>query len=796
MKSMMKSFLLLLFVFSPVMAAKVIQFNDNGGWCWYQDERAIIYNGKLIVSSVASEPGKEGENRKGDIEVMSYDIDKGGPVEKYILHKNLQADDHAAPALLALPDGKILTVYSKHSSDKDARYRITKKAGDISDWSDEMVHTRNDGVCYSNLFQLRGENNRIYNFYRGENFNPNFIVSDDNGKSWQYGGHLIKKDKHRPYVKYASNNKDKIHFVTTEGHPRDYDNSIYHGYLYHGKIFNSYGVMVGDISQGPVAPEKLTKVYAGNKDNVAWTMDLHLDKNGNPYTVFSVQKDSAGMRPRSGGEDIRYHFARLIDGKWQVNEIAYAGSKLYAGEDDYSGLAALDPQNPNRMVISTNANPESGVPLVSNADGDRHYELFEGKSSDNGKTWKWQPLTQNSLQDNIRPIIPIWDSSDSFVLWLRGRLESYTWYNLEIVGVKNLKPNDPDLCPKIELKKYSDDMTKDAIVTVMSAVADWQIANPSRHSLTDWTQGAYFAGLTEFAKMYKDDKYFQELKRIGDKTGWKLGNRKYHADDQAVGQMYVDMYLKYKDPVMLKDTQEVFDYVIKNRSYMPLDLRRPRDGKDRYWWCDSLFMGPPALAKLTTATGDSKYIDFMTEEWKYSYWYLYDQKEHLFFRDCNYFDRREANGKKVFWSRGNGWVMGGLVRVLDEMPKDYPDRPFFEKLYKEMASKVAEILPKDGLWHSSLLDLVSFPSKEASGSGFYTYALAWGINRGYLDKEQYLPIVTGAWQNLVNCVHPNGKLGYVQPIGADPRKVQSHQTEIYGVGAFLLAGSEMVKLAE
>ena len=796
MKSIIQFLLLISLAISTAMTAEVIQFNDNGGWCWYQDERVIVHDGKLILATVASEPGKDGSSRKGDIEVASYDISKGGPVEKIILHKNLQSDDHNTPALLALPNGNILAMYSKHSSDHNIRYRITQKSGDLSVWSDEHISTRKAGACYSNVFQLSSEKGRIYDFYRGENYNPNFIISDDNGKTWEYGGHLIRKDKHRPYVKYASNNKDKIHFVTTEGHPRDYDNSIYHGYIFKGKVYDSFGKEVGDLSTGPVAPEQLTKVYAGNKDNVAWTIDLHLNKNGKPYTVFSVQKDSAGMRTGSGGEDIRYYFAKFNGKDWQVNEIAYAGSKLYSGEDDYSGLAALDPQNPDRMIISTNADPVSGKPLMSNADGDRHYELFEGLSGDDGKTWKWQPLTKNSLFDNLRPVIPIWDSSDSIVLWLRGKLDSYTWYNLEVVGVLNPKTNDPVLCPKVEIKQYSNDIDKADIMNVMTAVADWQIANPSRHNLTDWTTGAYWAGLTEFARIYKTDKYLEELKRLGDKTSWKLGRRKYFADDQAVGQMYIDMYLKYKDPQMLKDTKEVFDYVIKNRSYMPLDLRRPINGKDRYWWCDSLFMGPPVLAKLTTATGDMKYIDFMTEEWKYSYYYLYDQEEHLFFRDCNYFDKRESNGKKVFWSRGNGWVMGGLVRVLDEMPKDYPDRPFFEKLYKEMSAKVAAILPDDGLWHSSLLDPVSFPSKEASGSGFYTYALAWGINRGYLDKDEYLPIVTKAWQNLVGCVHPSGKLGYVQPIGADPRKVQSHQTEIYGVGAFLLAGSEMIKLAE
>ncbi|MEI6244614.1 MAG: glycoside hydrolase family 88 protein, partial [Acidobacteriota bacterium] len=157
--------------------------------------------------------------------------------------------------------------------------------------------------------------------------------------------------------------------------------------------------------------------------------------------------------------------------------------------------------------------------------------------------------------------------------------------------------------------------------------------------------------------------------------------------------------------------------------------------------------------------------------------------------------KREANGRRVFWSRGNGWVMGGLVRLLKELPANYPKRAFYVSLYKEMAARVIQLQQPDGLWRSSLLDPDAYPGGEASGSGFYTYALAWGINTGVLDAKTYAPAVRKAWTGMTSLLQPDGHVGWVQPIGQDPRRDFSPESwEVYGTGAFLLAGSEVIKL--
>ena len=195
-------------------------------------------------------------------------------------------------------------------------------------------------------------------------------------------------------------------------------------------------------------------------------------------------------------------------------------------------------------------------------------------------------------------------------------------------------------------------------------------------------------------------------------------------------------------------------------------------------------------------TGDKKYVDFLNREYRATYDFLFDKEEHLFYRDSRYFNKKEANGKKVFWGRGNGWVLGGLSEILQALPAKDKHRRFYEDLFVTLSARVAELQSKDGYWHASLLDPESYPSPETSATGFIVYALAYGINEGLLDKDKFTPVVVKGWQAMLDAVSAEGKLGYVQPIGADPRKVTREMTEVYGVGAFLLAGNQIYKMAQ
>ena len=330
----------------------------------------------------------------------------------------------------------------------------------------------------------------------------------------------------------------------------------------------------------------------------------------------------------------------------------------------------------------------------------------------------------------------------------------------------------------------------------MQRVADWQLAHPSAHPTTDWTQAAGDAGMMALAGISGDPKYRDALLAVGEANGWKPGLRLYHADDLAIGQTYAGLYFLYRDPKMIAPLRSRLDAILSAPpNFENLDFHQPHDQASQLWsWCDSLFMAPPVWMQLFAATGDERYLDFAVKNWWRTTDYLYDPSEHLYFRDSTYFDRRETNGKKIFWSRGNGWVMAGLVRILQLLPTNHPSRARFVRLFQEMAETILGYQQPDGLWRSSLLDPDSYPLKESSGSGFYVYALAWGVNQGLLDATKFKPGINKAWTAVVDSVDGEGKLTHVQPIGSDPTTFADDSTEVFGVGAFLLAGSEVYRM--
>ena len=345
---------------------------------------------------------------------------------------------------------------------------------------------------------------------------------------------------------------------------------------------------------------------------------------------------------------------------------------------------------------------------------------------------------------------------------------------------------------------------KNEVKDLMQRVADWQIANPPvghEHDDLSWTNAALYMGMLDWAEIKekedRDSYYYEWLRKIGKRNFWQMGKYMYHADFIAVGQVFIDMYKKYGDRNMILPVLARTEFVINHPSDSNLELDyRNMATLERWSWCDALFMAPPVYAKMYMLTRNIRFMDFLNREYKATYDYLYDKEEKLFYRDCRYFDKKEANGKKVFWGRGNGWVLGGLVEILQELPEINMYRSFYEDLFVELSYRMAELQGNDGYWHASLLDPDSYPSPETSVTGLVVYALAYGVNVGLLDGNVVMPVLEKGWQALVKAVERNGKLGYVQPIGADPKKVTKEMTEVYGVGAFLLAASQIYKMAK
>ncbi len=412
-------------------------FSDDGAWCWFQDERAVMHDGKLIIGTVAD--GRHDPRRRGNVEVVTHDVRKGTTTRE-VLHHRLQRDDHASPAFLVREDGRLLALYTKHGNDNAVRHRLGEPGGVC--WGEERVFVPSEPsrVTYSNPILLASENDgrgRLYNFFRGhdDSFKPSWMTSDDGGDTWRARGIWIDfpaPRRHRPYVKYTSDGRDEIHFAFTEGHPRDHDNSVYHAFYRDGAFYRSDGAHAGAVRDGPMTPEMATRVFRGDADNVAWTSDLHLDESGHPTLVYSVQRDSGGLRPGhpDAGRDHRYRYARWDGQRWLDSEVARGGSRLYPGEDDYTGNICIDPDDVAVVYFSTNVDPRTGAATA----GDRH-EIWRGVTADRGRTWSLAPVTRESRVDNLRPIVPASDGRYGALLWLRGRYESYASWDLQVVGV-------------------------------------------------------------------------------------------------------------------------------------------------------------------------------------------------------------------------------------------------------------------------------------------------------------------------------------------------------------------------
>jgi rhamnogalacturonyl hydrolase YesR len=325
-----------------------------------------------------------------------------------------------------------------------------------------------------------------------------------------------------------------------------------------------------------------------------------------------------------------------------------------------------------------------------------------------------------------------------------------------------------------------------AVAKAMRKVADWQLARAESGFNQDWTFATLYAGFMAVPDAAGGAKYRDAMLRAGKKFAWQPGPRLGHADDAAVGQMYLDLYLRLHDPAMLAPIRSNIDQVMQ----LPEDREKPL-----WWWCDALFMEPPLLVKLYRATGDRKYLDFMDRQWRITSGLLYNTRDHLFSRDKTFLQSREANGEGLYWSRGNGWVLAGLVRVLSVLPASDPSRARYIEQFREMSAKIASIRGADGLWRPGLLNPTAYKLPEVSGSAFYTYALAYGVNSGILDRKEYLPVVEKAWAGLLSHIYADGRLGCIQPVGAAPGDYTPTASYVFGTGAFLLAGSEVYRLS-
>ncbi|GAO30820.1 glycoside hydrolase family 88/105 protein [Geofilum rubicundum] len=343
----------------------------------------------------------------------------------------------------------------------------------------------------------------------------------------------------------------------------------------------------------------------------------------------------------------------------------------------------------------------------------------------------------------------------------------------------------------------------EAVIEVMTRVNDhWQSEHPE-HGRAFWDNAAYHTGNMEAYFVTGNEEWLDysiawsernqwEGARSDDRSEWKYSYGESHdyvlfGDWQICFQTYIDIYNIKGDEQMIERAIEVMEYQMAT------------DSVDYWWWADGLYMVMPVMTKLYKVTGDELYLDKLHAYFTFAKSIMYDEETGLFFRDGKYVypQHKSLNGQKDFWARGDGWVFAGLAKVLADLPEDHEHRAEYLEIYRKMAQTLAEAQQEGGYWTRSLLDPEHAPGYETSGTAFFTYGYLWGINNGLLDEESYLPVALNAWNYLTNiAVQENGKLGYVQPIGerAIPGQVVDvNSTSNFGVGAFLLAASEMYR---
>lgn len=322
------------------------------------------------------------------------------------------------------------------------------------------------------------------------------------------------------------------------------------------------------------------------------------------------------------------------------------------------------------------------------------------------------------------------------------------------------------------------------------------ITNKERPS-NIWTRGVYYEGLMALYEIYPKEEFYEYAYKWAEFHNWgfRNGSANRNADDYCAAQTYIDLYNLEPDPKKLKNTKATLNMLLNTPQL------------DDWSWIDAIQMGMPVFAKLGVLVNDGRYYEKMYDMYMFTRNEhgdkgLYNPEDGLWWRDAD-FDPpyTEPNGEDCYWSRGNGWVIGALAKVLDIIPEKTPHRDQYIADLKAMAEALAPIQRKDGFWNVSLHDPNHYGGKELSGTALFTYAMAYGVNNGLLNREKYLPIIKKAWDAMVEQgLHKNGFLGYVQSTGKEPKEGQPlsydkiPDFEDYGLGCFLLAGSEVYKM--
>lgn len=792
---------------------------EKGAWCWFADPRAVRHtsqDGKIDKTYIGC------IDTQGRIKALVHDHTKND-VKEILVRDGFQADDHDNPTFLILPDDRVMIFYSRHTDEPCFYYRTTKEAGNLETLGEEKRLETLHNTTYPSPFILSSDPDHIYLCWRGINWHPTIgklTLPDENGRvrfegtprqivSSGIGGN----GGIRPYAKYSSNGKDKIFIAYTATHPDNIcPNPLYCSYIdisdltlrsLDGKTLAPLDRRPFRITGSEIKPSFVVDDSSHQKRN--WVWEIQLDSNENPVIAFTRISDDK--------QDHEYFYAKWNGIDWTKTFIAKAGGKFHKSgiEYCYSGGMALDKNDLSALFVSL---PVQG----------RHGKVFEihryDLNSEGTEVIDSNPVTFNSEKNNVRPyMVQNGDSSELF--WMHG--DYYYW------GVTNAFPqgfptsiNSLKMLPYVEKAAASTPLpSAEALKEQAKKVADYWIENnKSEDGSFEWNNAVYHTGNMALYFLTGDEKYrnysetwAKRWKYEGypdyEKTGMWEGN---FADNHAAFQTFFDLYKIEPAEEKIKVAKYVMERQLNDKS----------PEADRWWWwIDAFYMAMPVYTRLGNMTGDKAYFEKMYRlfaDAKYRKTSeggkelnicpverngcLYDTDDHLWFRDAKYTPGNmrgtSPNGKKVYWSRGNGWVLAALARTLEELPDTEPHRAEYIQTFKEMADALVKCQGSDGFWRRNLADYEDLPQPETSGTAMFLFGLAWGVRKGLLDSKKFMPTIVKGYNGMsALAIHESGRVGRVQPIGEEPTPTQEigyDRTHDFAVGATLLLLCELAKL--
>lgn len=765
-------------------SAKYKQSGDKG--LTSESYLSLTFNGAGGSASVPGAIYFEGKFKRtyatwvdnyGDVHVGYYDHDEK-TVTSQVVYDNPTIGGEAHSALTISEEGRLMVFYKNATAEKSAIQMIkSEDTESVASWMDaHSLKATSSAKAPFQMTTLSNANGGVYIFWPDEAGEYKMINSADHGNSWSKPLTFLQENNG---LKISGNGKDKVHAVI--GYKRG---SILYTYMQNGAFFKADGTKIKSLDSGALTNDELDNVMAQVKSKGEfWVWDI---------TQCDEEKPIIGYSMSANGHDAEYRLAQWVGDRWSSSKLINTGGQFPVNASPtakYVGGMSIDRQSANTVYLSVKRKDK--------------FEIEKWTTKNGGKSWKVAMLTSRSTKDNVRPfpVIGSGVGKEARLLWLQNTQDQF--------GVS--PANDKDMNAWFLTRPYTaikldvispvitDPLNPRQITDIMRQVADWQLANPRFDTLmltaTNWHYGAFYIGLRALYELTEENRYQAEMINIGQAYNWQLMDDIFHADRLAVVDNWAWLSGLEKDRYMMEKSRWALDIHLAQDYKKLTDVHFKQSPYKHHWWtwCDALFMAPPSFVQMWKETGATKYLDYMSHQWWTTSDYLYSEEDSLFFRDDRYFEKRSNNNKKIFWSRGNGWVIAGLARILDQLPEDFPYRKKFEKQYQEMANKLLSLQDEDGMWRVSLIDPEYLDMGESSGSAFYTFALAWGINNGMLDAV-HRPAVEKAWKALCDKVNQEGRLGYVQQVAGDPYPFQAHESHVYASGAFLLAGKEMFEM--